>query len=113
MATEKRLKTQERELQRQLRDVRDALDDVVQKKEIPALKKQYLGKYFVFDNSNGTSHWNVYYRVVEIKSNRYARAVKIETEPDWDTKNKIDFKISIERGEISYTLFNTEISEEM
>lgn len=50
-------------------DVRNRIEDLETKIHTPALKKELIGKYYVYENSYGSGKkWLLYYHVIDVES---------------------------------------------
>ena len=78
MKTLKQLRREETTLQRKLVDLRDLIDDIETDKELPKLRKKYVGKYFKFRNGNGADKWMLYLHVLDVVNTYKLKAYSFE-----------------------------------
>jgi hypothetical protein len=89
--------------------LREQVFEMKFQRELPKLKKKYLGKYFKYKNSFGTSNkgWWLYFFVKGIEDTFYAKGCSFETDIDghsqFELNGDISFSNLIEITEEEYT----------
>lgn len=52
---------------RKASSVQSRIDAITEKELLPSLRKEYIGRYFIFNNSDGEEHWPLYRKILDIE----------------------------------------------
>lgn len=88
------LNKQKAKILEDLRNVNGRIEELELQEQLPALKKQYEGRYFKYQNSYSSERkWWMYVRCVKVVDTRHAVVDYFESADDGDT-----FKLGYETG---------------
>ena len=87
--------------QDQLRKMRNRLDVMKLKRDMPGLRKKYEGRYFKYENGNGNGHWPIFSYCEKVIDGSMAKVHSFET----SRNGKYEFTI----GDTFFFLFQVEI----
>lgn len=104
--TQKQIESKIAKKYEEVHQLQDKLDNLLNKKELPGLKKKYEGKYFKYDNGySAEERWLVYSYCSKVISRHEALCEKFEQ----NTQGEWRFETNAHEG---FWLFKEEITEE-
>ena len=91
----------------ELAEIKDKIEALETKQELPALKKKYEGKYFKYRNTYGGSckDWWLYHFVIEVSDSCYAKVIS------WEETTRQHIKIQ-KKDMCSLNILGEEITAE-
>ena len=106
MKTLKQLREEKATLQRKLVDLRDLISDIETDRELPKLRKKYVGKFFKFRNGyGGDDQWYMYLQIKNVNNTRRVEAYTFEV----DSENTISIAPTAEH---TFDICQKEITSE-